>query len=140
MLKKSSQCERLVLCPTKAVEDLPERIRLSDLAQGVIKPVRTSRGQVAIVFLRDGKPRAFDARCPHMGSDLRMAACVGGDIICAWHGYRYDGNTGAFVENPNEKSMKGIRVRSATFDPALKQSYRLREYELEIGAGWISVK
>ena len=75
-----------------------------------------------------------------MGSNLVAAACIDGDLVCPWHGYRYSGQTGTLVANPNEAIMKTLRVPSATFDPGLKQNYQLRERALEIEDGWVRAK
>lgn len=142
MLKTIDSSTRPILCANEEIDDAPERLLLSDLAEGAIRAVKTARGQTAIIILQDGKPRAFDARCPHMGADLSKATCVGsiGDVVCAWHGYRYSGKTGALIENPNEAILKAIRTPSTHFDPRLRPPHRLREYPLEIRDGWVVVK
>lgn len=47
-----------------------------------------------------GTIRVFDAFCPHFGAHLGHGGCVeGDDIICPFHGWRFDGD-GANVEVP----------------------------------------
>ena len=43
----------------------------------------------------------LDAYCPHLGAHLAVGGTVEGDSIrCPFHGWRYDGKTGACVEVP----------------------------------------
>ena len=144
MLKKIPQTDHLVLCPNEEPPpaELPGRLLFQDLAEGTVYQVRSRRGQASIVVLRDGAPRAFDARCPHMGADLTKATCVGADnrIQCPWHGYRFGGDTGVIVENPNEEAMKVIRIASPNFDQDLKPPFKLRDYDVEVVDGWVYVK
>ena len=139
MLKKIPHAARLILCPSEPGAEPPLRLRLSALTQDSVKALRGARGQIAAVILRDGKPRAFDARCPHMGAPLETGRCVSGDLICPWHGYRFSGESGALLENPNHAVMKTLRLPSASFNPELKPNYRLREYPLTITDGWIAL-
>lgn len=142
MLRKIPQSTRLVLCSDEGREahNAPERLPLAELVEGTIRAIKTRRGRIAVVILQEGHPRCYDARCPHMGADLTKASVGGkGDVICPWHGYRYDGKSGAFLENPNETIMKGMRVAGRHFDPQLRPAYRLKEYAVEIKDGWIEV-
>ena len=109
------------LCPSDDTGTAPDRLRLSDLSKGKVTPIRTKRGRSAIVVLLGGEPRAFDATCPHFGADLSKAKCVGGNISCPWHGYRYSIETGAFVENPNVEATE-------------KHSYFLGEFRRQADA------
>ena len=144
MLKNSLEGKPPLLCPNEEPPpaDLPSRLTIGDLKEGVVYPIQTARGQSAIVVLRDGVLRAFDARCPHMGADLTKAVCVGPDnrISCPWHGYRFSSTSGVIVENPNEAAMKVVRVLSPNFDPDLKPPFKLRDYEVEVIAGSVYVK
>lgn len=133
--------QRRTLCPTEepAANDAPERIKVSDLREGVVTPIRTKSGGVAILVLHEGRPLAFHAVCPHMGADLRKASCVAGEIRCFWHGYSYSIKTGQFAGNPNVELMKNIRIASEHFDPSLQPSYRLREHAVVIDDGWVTI-
>ncbi len=50
-------------------------------------------GQRLAVF-RDaqGRPRALDAFCPHMGADLANGSVDGGGLRCFFHGWRFGGD------------------------------------------------
>ncbi len=42
----------------------------------------------------EGRLLAHSIVCPHLGGPLDQAALEGGAVICPWHGYRYDCETG----------------------------------------------
>lgn len=50
---------------------------------------------------KDGKPHALHAYCAHMGANLGMGGKVVNNqcIQCPFHGWLYDGETGACVGN-----------------------------------------
>jgi len=59
---------------------------------------------------QDGAVRIVDAYCPHLGAHLAYGGRVDGDaIVCPFHGWRWDGETGACLEIPYSK-----RVPAAT--------------------------
>ncbi len=47
-----------------------------------------------LVLFRDeqGAVRAVEDRCPHRGVPLSLGDCVGGRLVCAYHGLKVDGN------------------------------------------------
>lgn len=48
---------------------------------------------------RDGKLHAFEEKCPHNGETLTKGKLnYLGEIICPWHGYRFDVTTGRECE------------------------------------------
>lgn len=60
-------------------------------------PVRQARsrevcGQWIVLFRgQDGRVRALDAFCPHMGTDLGIGQVMGDHIRCAFHHWEFDG-------------------------------------------------
>ena len=57
-------------------------------------------GQRIVVFRgQDGRVRALDAYCPHMGADLGIGKVVGDTLQCFFHQWRFDGQ-GACVDIP----------------------------------------
>ena len=38
---------------------------------------------------RDGVVHAFDDECPHRGAPLSAGTCVGDELVCAFHGWRF---------------------------------------------------
>src|SRR5690349_14286828 len=45
-----------------------------------------------LVFYRgtDGRVRAFDAHCPHLGANLGHGRLIENDLQCAFHAWRFD--------------------------------------------------
>jgi len=57
-------------------------------------------GQRLVLFRgEDGKARALDAFCPHMGTNLGLGKVVGNTLRCYFHHWRYD-ESGACVDIP----------------------------------------
>ena len=56
-----------------------------------------------LILWRDGRgmARAADAQCPHRGADLGQGSLVRGEIVCPYHGFRFDGS-GACTRMPCE--------------------------------------
>jgi nitrite reductase/ring-hydroxylating ferredoxin subunit len=46
------------------------------------------------VLEHEGRLLAHAAVCPHLGGPLEEAALEAGAVICPWHGYRFDCETG----------------------------------------------
>jgi nitrite reductase/ring-hydroxylating ferredoxin subunit len=68
--------------------------RAEQLVEGRGRPVILD-GRYLAVFLVDGRTRVIDNQCLHVGSPLDGGAVLDGDVICPWHGWRYDLATGA---------------------------------------------
>lgn len=49
------------------------------------------------VFLVDGIPYALANACPHAGNPLVHGDVLGRTIVCAYHGWRFDLETGSCV-------------------------------------------
>jgi nitrite reductase/ring-hydroxylating ferredoxin subunit len=59
-------------------------------------------GRDVVLFRADtGAPRMVDAHCPHLGAHIGVGGRVEGDCIrCPFHGWKFDGASGACVEIP----------------------------------------
>jgi|SRR5690348_13950386 len=51
----------------------------------------------------DGGYAAMDNVCPHRGGLLGQGTVAGGKIICPWHGWEFDPQSGAASHDENEK-------------------------------------
>ncbi|MEO8291358.1 MAG: Rieske 2Fe-2S domain-containing protein [Gaiellaceae bacterium] len=72
----------------------PIRIPLSSLdADG--RTVVEANGVEIAVFLVDGSAHAFANACPHEGNPLRDGEVLGPTLTCAYHGWKFDLETGA---------------------------------------------
>ena len=65
--------------------DVPETRALRVLVDG--RAVALFRDRGAIV--------AFEDTCPHAGAPLSEGVCREGQVVCSWHGFRFDARTGA---------------------------------------------
>lgn len=63
---------------------------------------------VPIVIFRgaDGRPRALLDRCPHRGIPLSMGRCERGRVVCAYHGWEFDGE-GQCLRIPSNLAPEG---------------------------------
>ena len=52
-------------------------------------------GEEVLVLRTDRGVYALEARCPHAGNPLVEGEVVGGTLVCAFHGWRFDLETGA---------------------------------------------
>jgi nitrite reductase/ring-hydroxylating ferredoxin subunit len=70
--------------------------KTEDVRDGAIFCKRVSGvGEVAITRLSDGSGYiAFEPRCPHARGPLAEAKRNGDVIVCPWHFFRFDLNTG----------------------------------------------
>ena len=58
--------------------------------------LRVLVGGRAVALFRDrGAIVAFDDACPHAGAPLSAGVCRDGQVVCSWHGFRFDAKTGA---------------------------------------------
>lgn len=49
-----------------------------------------------VALFRDGdRIVAFEDACPHAGAPLSAGVCRDGEVVCSWHGFRFDARTGA---------------------------------------------
>ncbi len=70
------------------------------------------QGQALAVFRIQGEHhavRAIDDTCPHAGASLSGGHLHEGCVVCPWHGWPFDVDTGRCPDNPEV----GIRVYPA---------------------------
>lgn len=78
------------------------------------KPLGLRCGDDEIVLFRgdDGQARALENRCPHRRVPLSLGKIKpGGRIQCGYHGWTFDGNSGACVVIPNLRPSESISPR-----------------------------
>ena len=82
-------------------------------------------GQWLVLFRgSDGRVRALDGFCPHMGTDLGIGRVVGDEIRCFFHHWRFDG---------------AGRCTHVPCQPDIPQAARLNAYSVEEKYGFIWV-
>ena len=78
---------------------------------------RPARGERRVVGLNgrevcladvDGEVYAFDNHCPHAGNPLCEGDVVGRTLVCAFHGWRFDLETGACVAGDEELRVYAV--------------------------------
>lgn len=75
----------------------------------------------------DGREFPWRDVCPHMGAPLSEGRydAKRGVLVCPWHGYEFDAESGEFRRNPNEETFACLRGRWKSFDPAAAPKLRL---------------
>jgi nitrite reductase/ring-hydroxylating ferredoxin subunit len=61
------------------------------------------------VVEHEGRLLAHPVVCPHLGGPLEDAALAGGAVICPWHGYRFDCETGRGPDG--QRCRMAVRTR-----------------------------
>jgi len=89
-------------------------VGLDELRDG--RAVVGDGGLQIAVFVIDDEVYAVDNRCPHEGNPLVEGEILGGTLVCAFHGWRFDLETGAclFGEEPVGRyltELRGDRIR-----------------------------
>ncbi|PTM57705.1 Rieske (2Fe-2S) protein [Desmospora activa] len=78
---------------------MAEWIRVGWLDDLKEEPQVVKGEQVGIaVFYHEGKVRAVDNRCPHMGFPLHMGSLCDGILTCHWHHARFDLESGGTLD------------------------------------------
>ncbi|MGI9146114.1 MAG: Rieske (2Fe-2S) protein [Chloroflexota bacterium] len=67
--------------------------RLDDVPPGAVVQVQAGDRWYALVNV-DGVLHAVDNNCPHNGGPLARGALVGRELVCPWHGWRWDVTNG----------------------------------------------
>jgi phenylpropionate dioxygenase-like ring-hydroxylating dioxygenase large terminal subunit len=85
-----------------------------DLVPGDVKRIRYFDEDLVLFRSRSGSVRVLDAYCSHLGAHLAEGGRVVGESLrCPFHGWRYDGESGACVEIPYcERIPARARVRA----------------------------
>lgn len=85
-----------------------------ELGEGDVKPVQYFGEELVLFRTRSGQARVVDAFCPHLGAHLGHGGRVMGETIrCPFHGWQYDGQSGACTTIPYcERIPAKARVRA----------------------------
>ena len=51
-------------------------------------------GRAVALFRSGDAVVAFEDVCPHAGAPLSAGVCKNGEVVCSWHGFRFDAKTG----------------------------------------------
>ena len=87
-----------------------------ELAAGEVRALHYFGRDLALHRTESGEARLTDAYCPHLGAHLAVGGKVEGECLrCPFHGWAFDGGSGACVEIPYggaERIPAKARVRS----------------------------
>jgi 3-phenylpropionate/trans-cinnamate dioxygenase ferredoxin subunit len=68
-------------------------------------------GQRIAVFNIGGSYYAIESTCPHRGGPLAEGIVTGEEVICPWHGSRFNVKTGSVMTPPPRQGVKSFPVR-----------------------------
>lgn len=81
--------------------------RSADLAPGSVQSAHYFGRDLALYRTDSGDARVVDAYCPHLGAHLAVGGTVKGEVLsCPFHGWCFDGESGACVEIPYAQSER----------------------------------
>jgi len=84
------------------------RAELDELEGGKLVDVG---GQKIAIFNSGGRYYAIENTCPHRGGPLAEGKIEGDEVICPWHGSRFNVTTGAVLEPPARQGVRSFAVR-----------------------------
>ncbi len=67
--------------------------------------------QSIAIFSLGANLYAIENTCPHRGGPLSQGMMVGEEVICPWHGSRFNVKTGAVLIPPAQQGVKSFPVR-----------------------------
>ena len=59
-------------------------------------------GKMICIVNLGGNLSAMDNECLHQGGSLGQGMIEEGKVVCPWHGWKYDPNTGVAVDHPDQ--------------------------------------
>jgi nitrite reductase/ring-hydroxylating ferredoxin subunit len=107
--------------------------------EGAPRVVTADDGRRFAVFPIDGGFRVTDAECPHNRGPLAQGRVDGRTLVCPWHWYRFDVDTGACSTSPQHvlgvhpvREIDGVTYADVGDPPrAMSWSERLRAHARE---------
>lgn len=70
-----------------------------------------AEGQKIALFVVGGEFHAISDTCTHRGGPLSEGELEGTEVVCPWHGARFDVKTGTVVGPPATTGVKSYPVR-----------------------------
>ncbi len=90
--------------PALIVEGWYWALRSDELRRGKVKPVSFLGRELALYRGEDGRVRALDAHCPHMGAHFAEGRVEGNDLRCLFHYWKFD-ESGRCNDIPCQKQV-----------------------------------
>lgn len=95
--------------------DFVEVARAHELPPGRVKSVKVGSETIVLIHTMKGF-FASESRCPHRGGPLAEGDVIGDEIVCPWHLWSFNVETGACPGNPeinivtHEVKIDGDRI------------------------------
>jgi nitrite reductase/ring-hydroxylating ferredoxin subunit len=83
---------------------------VQEIPAGQAKKVKVSDKDVAL-FNVNGTFFAIDDTCPHRGGPLSEGELNGSEVVCPWHGARFNIATGAHLSPPAPRDVSAYKVQ-----------------------------
>jgi nitrite reductase/ring-hydroxylating ferredoxin subunit len=83
---------------------------VQDIPPGTGKQLTIGNRTIAL-FNVNGTYLAIDDTCTHRGASLAEGECEGAEVICPWHGARFDLTTGEALSPPASQGVKAYLVQ-----------------------------
>ncbi|MGY1884101.1 Rieske 2Fe-2S domain-containing protein [Blastococcus sp. SYSU DS0753] len=98
---------------------------LADLPEGEPVPVDVD-GMPVVLVATGGAVQAVGGRCPHQGGPLGEGWLHRGDLVCPWHGSRFDLATGEPAQGPSTAPLPcfDTRVREGRVEVRRRADWR----------------
>lgn len=68
-------------------------------------------GKKLALFNVDGRVYAIEDVCPHRGAPLSEGTLTGAEVVCPWHGARFDVRNGAHLCPPAQAGVACFAVQ-----------------------------
>jgi nitrite reductase/ring-hydroxylating ferredoxin subunit len=82
----------------------------AEVPPGTAKQVKVN-GRSLALFNVAGTLYALEDVCPHRGAPLSEGECEGTEVICPWHGARFDLTSGNHLSPPAPRGVAAFRVQ-----------------------------
>ncbi|MBI1389235.1 MAG: Rieske 2Fe-2S domain-containing protein [bacterium] len=83
---------------------------VTDLSGGEGKCVEAN-GKDFAVFALDNEYFAFEDFCPHSGAPLSEGCIEDGEVVCPWHGARFQVQSGDVTQGPAREGIKRLNTK-----------------------------
>ena len=84
--------------------------KTDEIEEGEMVHITASGKEIAVTKL-DGEYYAIDNICTHAGAELHEGELNNGELICPWHGAKWDVKTGSLISFPQKlKPLESHKV------------------------------
>ena len=84
--------------------------KVQEVPPGAAKQI-TVQGRPVGLYNVGGSFYALEDTCPHRGASLSEGVCEGTEVICPWHGARFDLTSGSHLSPPAPRGVAAFKVQ-----------------------------